>query len=74
MFRAESAIEMKNVDISMAKNPQSGVPVMSDLVSSMSGCGIYARNVKRLVLENVKVTGQKNERIVTVDVDEVIDD
>lgn len=65
------AVIMKNVDISFAKNTESGVPIMSDSVGEMTRCGIFAENVKLLELENVKIDGAEGMVIKTVSVDEV---
>lgn len=68
----ESKIEevhFKNVDISFAKECESGVPIMCDSVSEMSKCGIFIENAKSLVLDNVKVEGYEGEEITLVGVD-----
>lgn len=51
-------VTFRNVDISFAKDMQEGVPAMMDGVDPMKGCGLFAKNVAKLQLENVTITGQ----------------
>jgi hypothetical protein len=44
---------------------------MSNGVEPCSKKGIFANNVKKLVLKNVSVTGQKGEAVVLSNVDEL---
>ena len=64
-------IIMKNIAVSYAENPKCDVPSMSEGVEACSLKGIFANNVKRLVLKNVSVTGQKGEAITLTGVDEL---
>ena len=64
-------IRMKNIRVSYAKDPKCDVPAMSAGVEACSLKGIYASNVKRLVLENVEVTGAAGEALITSGVDEI---
>lgn len=64
-------IRMKNVHISYADNPKRDVPAMSSGVEPCSLLGIYASNVKSLVLENVTVAGASGEAVITHGVDEL---
>ncbi len=66
-------IEMRNVDISFAKDAKTDVPIMSNGVEKCSRKGIYAHNVKKLVLDNVKVTGTAGEPVELSEVDSVIE-
>ena len=47
------------------------VPVMMDGLDPMSGVGIYARNVKKLILKDVSISGIEDIESDTRDVDEV---
>ena len=47
------------------------VPVMMDGLDPMSGVGIYARNVKKLILKDVSISGIEDIEPDTRDVDEV---
>lgn len=62
-------IIMKNISVTYAENPKEDVPAMSDGVEKCTLKGIFANNVKRLVLENVSVTGQKGEALILTNVD-----
>ena len=66
------SITMKNVEISFAKEAKTGVPIMSNGVEPCSKKGIYAHNVKKLILDHVQVTGAAGEPVEAVDVDEMI--
>jgi polygalacturonase len=57
-------IVMRNVSFSYAEHPKCDVPAMSEGVEPCSLKGIFARNIDRLVLDNVEVIGQEGETIV----------
>ena len=70
----ESKIEeiyMKNVNISYAENPKCDVPAMSEGVEASSKRGLFARNVSRLTLDHVTITGQDGEAYELIGVDEL---
>lgn len=64
-------IIMKNISVSYAENPKCDVPAMSAGTAPCSLKGIFANNVKKLVLKNVTITGQKGEAVVLSGVDEL---
>lgn len=64
-------IVMRNVKVTYAENPKCDVPAMSEGVEACSKKGIFANNVKKLVLENVSVTGAEGEAVILQGVDEV---
>lgn len=64
-------IVMENVKISFAEDTVMGTPVMCDTVSSMTKKGIVAENVKKLVLNNVTVSGCVGDEIEVNGVDSV---
>lgn len=64
-------IVMKNVSVSYAENPREDVPAMSDTVPRSTKRGLFARNVKKLTLENVKIEGQDGEAYELIDVEEL---
>lgn len=71
----ESPIEelvMRNVSVSFAKDAKSDVPIMSAGVESCSRRGLYARNVKRLVLDNVSISGNEGEALELEQVEEIV--
>ena len=65
-------IIMKNITVTYAKNPKSGVPAMSSGVEECTKKGIFARNIKELVLENVEIEGQDGELLVTEGIDHFV--
>lgn len=65
-------IVMKNVTVTYAENPKCDVPAMSEGVEACSKKGIFANNVKKLVLENVSISGQEGEAMILQGVDEKI--
>ncbi len=65
-------ITMKNVTVTYAKNPKCDVPAMSSGVEACTRKGIFANNVKKLVLENISITGQVGEEMELHGVDELI--
>lgn len=66
-------LELRNISISYAENPKEDVPAMSEGVARSTKRGIFARNVTKLVMENVTVTGQTGEAVELVGVDELIE-
>lgn len=64
-------IIMKNIDVTYAENPKCDVPAMSEGVEACSLKGIYANNVKRLILKDVSIAGQQGEAVVLSNVDEL---
>lgn len=65
-------IVMRNVHISYAENPRFDVPAMSEGVPKSSKRGMFARNVAKLTLENVTITGQDGEAYEFIGVDELL--
>lgn len=64
-------IVMKNVSVSYAENPKCDVPAMSEGVEKSSKRGFFARNVAKLTLENVNITGQTGEAYEFIGVDQI---
>lgn len=65
-------IYMKDVSVSYAEHAKCDVPAMSDGVEASSRRGIFARNVERLTLEHVTISGQEGEACELINVDNVI--
>jgi polygalacturonase len=65
-------IVMRRVKIGYADHPKCDVPAMSDGVEACSKRGIFARNIRKLTLEDVVITGQDGPDIEIESVDEVI--
>ena len=64
-------IIMKNINVTYAENPKCDVPAMSQGVEACSLKGIYANNIKKLVLKDVSISGQKGEPLILSNVDEL---
>ncbi len=65
-------ILMRNISFTYAENPKCDVPAMSEGVPRCSKKGIFARNVAKLTLDNVKVEGQEGEAYEWIGVDELV--
>ncbi len=65
-------IVMRNISVSYAAQPKEGVPAMSETVPKSTRRGLFARNVSRLTLENVKIEGQTGEAYELIGVDELV--
>lgn len=65
-------IVLRNVSVSYADNPTWDVPAMSDGVEKSAKRGIFARNVKRLILDGVNILGQVGAVEEFIGIDEVV--
>lgn len=65
-------ITMRNVGVSFADDAKCDVPIMSNGVDACSRKGLFARNVKKMVLENVTIEGCAGEEFELFGVDEII--
>ncbi len=64
-------IVMRNISFSYAENPTEGVPAMSEGVPRSTKRGVFARNVAKLTLENIKLEGQEGQDYELIGVDEL---
>lgn len=65
-------IIMRNISISYAEEAKCDVPAMSEGVEKSSKRGLFARNVAKLTLDNVKIEGQNGEPYELIAVDELV--
>ncbi|MGN0297837.1 MAG: glycoside hydrolase family 28 protein [Lachnospiraceae bacterium] len=65
-------IDMKNVNISFAEDAKTDVPAMARGVDACSKRGIFAKNVKKLVLDHVMVAGQIGPDLILEEIDELV--
>lgn len=65
-------IVMRNISVSYAENPKCDVPAMSEGVEKSSKRGLFARNVAKLTMDNVSITGQDGEAVELIGMDELI--
>lgn len=66
-------VEMRHVRVAYAENAMSGEPAMLDGVKTVSRMGIFAGNIETLVLEDVKIEGQKGEKIITENIEHLVE-
>jgi len=66
-------VEMNHVRVSYAANALPGEPAMLDGVEPVSRMGIFARNIETLVLEDVEIKGQKGEKIITENIEHLVE-
>lgn len=64
-------IEMRNCSISFADEAKIDVPIMSNGVEACSKKGIYAANVRQLILDGVVIEGHIGEAVETNGVDRI---
>ena len=65
-------VELENVHVTYAKNPQAGqAAMMEDCPKEMNRMGICAANIDKLVLRNVTVEGQDGEELSLLNVKSV---
>lgn len=64
-------IYMKNINISYAEDAKCDVPAMSEGVEKSSKRGLFARNVAKMTLDNVKIEGQIGEECEFIGVDDL---
>ncbi len=65
-------VEMKNITVSYAEKPMSGVPAMMEGSIPCTKQGIYANNITSLEIENVKIEGCEGEAFRTENIDNLI--
>ncbi len=65
-------IILRNVEVSFAEDAKRGVPAMSEGVEECSKKGLFARNVKKLVLDHVSIRGQEGDALILEGVEEVV--
>lgn len=64
-------IVMRNIKVGYAENPKCDVPAMSNGVDACTRKGIFARNIKKIVLDNVSIEGQDGDAVILEEVDEI---
>ena len=65
-------IVMRNVSVTYAEQPICDVPAMSDGIEKSVKRGIFARNINRLVLDGVSITGEIGAKEEFIGIDEVV--
>lgn len=67
------SVAIENVTFTFKENAASGRPAMMDYIEDECKRGLYFNCVKKVFLKNVTMSGQNGERLITINVDEVID-
>ncbi|MCD8380853.1 MAG: glycoside hydrolase family 28 protein [Lachnospiraceae bacterium] len=65
-------LELKHVHISYADDAKTDVPAMSEGVAPCCKKGLFARNIHKLILEDVTIDGQEGEPMELIGVDTLI--
>jgi polygalacturonase len=65
-------IAMRRIRVTYTDNPKCDVPAMSAGVEACKKRGIFARNIKKLILQDVSITGQDGAVEELSCVDEVV--
>ncbi len=68
------SVTIENVRFTVKADAASGMPAMMDYIDRSCKRGLYFNRVKKVTLRNVTVEGQDGPRIITENVDEVIDE
>lgn len=65
-------LALRNISFTYAEQPTAGVPAMSEGVEKSTKRGFFARNVKKLTIEQVRIEGQEGADYELLDVDELV--
>ena len=68
------SVTIENVSFTVKEDAEAGQPAMMDYVDKECKRGLYFNHVKKIQLKNVTMSGQEGDRLITVNVDEVIDE
>ena len=64
----------RNCSISFAENAKPGIPAMENFAEERCRFGLYLENVKKIILENVSLSGVDGEHVISPHHDELIID
>ena len=67
------SVAIENVSFTFKEDASSGMPAMMDYIEPECKRGLYFNCVKKVSLKNVTMSGQNGDRLITIHVDEVID-
>ena len=65
-------VTFENVAISYAEEAKAGVPAMMDGLEKTCKLGFFAKNVEKLTLKNVSISGQSGEELILDGIDTLI--
>lgn len=66
-------VQMERIHITYADHPRADVPAMMDGIEPFTCMGVYANNIKELVLEDVVIEGQNGDAVIAEHVDRLVD-
>ena len=67
------SVTIENVSFTFKEDATLGQPAMMDYVDRVSKLGLYFNRVRKIHLKNVTMSGQAGDRLITENVDEVMD-
>ncbi len=67
------SVAIENVNFAFKDDAQAGMPAMMDFIDEECKRGLYFNCVRKVSLKNVTMSGQQGDRLITVNVDEVMD-
>ena len=68
------SVTIENVSFTFKPDAAPGRPAMMDYIDDECKRGLYFNGVRKVHLKNVTMSGQDGDRLITVNVDEVIDE
>ena len=68
------SVTIENVNFTFKEDAQSGHPAMMDFIDKECKRGLYFNGVRNVHLKNVTMHGQDGDRLIAVNVDEVVDE
>lgn len=68
------SVTIENVKFTFREAASSGRPAMMDYIDDECKRGLYFNGVKKVYLKNVMMSGQDGDRLIAVNVDEVVDE
>ena len=68
------SVTVENVSFTFKEDAAPGRPAMMDYIDDECKRGLYFNGVRKVHLKNVTMDGQAGDRLITVNVDEVIDE
>ena len=67
------SVAIENVNFTFKEDAGAGMPAMMDYIEPECRRGLYFNCVRKVRLKNVTMSGQEGHRLITINVDEVID-
>ena len=68
------SVTIEDVKFTFREDASSGYPAMMDFIDKECRRGLYFNGVRKVVLRNVTMKGQLGDRLIPINVDEVVDE